>query len=355
MNPMTRILDNDDVRRAIDLDECLEALATAYRDLPEGRSVHRPTSHVYAHHSMDGASYSFKSVEGAVERFGTLALRITSDIVREESYGGSVRVEKLPLAGRGLFLGLVQLFSLETGELMGIMPDGVIQQTRVAITSALGARALCRPEAARLGLIGTGGQARAHFRLLTHVLPIKTVKVYSPRPEHRQAFAEEMDGHGGVEVEPTGSVAAAVAGCDIVCTATSTSSPIITGDLLEPGMHYNAIREFELDDSVFAKADVTGIHTQMGGIRHHLPPGTDSLPGIRQEKPRDWTVYPEIADFLSGRAPGRTSAEQITFFLNNIGTGVQFAAMGHCILKAAERMGLGREVAGDWFLQDIKP
>ena len=355
MNPMTRILDNDDVRRAIDLDECLEALATAYRDLPEGRSVHRPTSHVYAHHSMDGASYSFKSVEGAVERFGTLALRITSDIVREESYGGSVRVEKLPLAGRGLFLGLVELFSLETGELMGIMPDGVIQQTRVAITSALGARALCRPEAARLGLIGTGGQARAHFRLLTHVLPIKTVKVYSPRPEHRQAFAEEMDGHGGVEVEPTGSVAAAVAGCDVVCTATSTSSPIITGDLLEPGVHYNAIREFELDESVFAKADVTGIHTQMGGIRHHLPPGTDSLPGIRQEKPRDWTVYPEIADFLSGRAPGRTSAEQVTFFLNNIGTGVQFAAMGHCILKAAERMGLGREVAGDWFLQDIKP
>lgn len=352
---MTRILDNDDVRKAIDLDECLEALTTAYRDLPEGRSVHRPTSHVYTHHSMDGASYSFKSVEGAVERFGVLALRITSDVVREETYNGAVRVEKLPLAGRGLFLGLVQVFSLETGELLGIMPDGVIQQTRVAVTSALGAKVLCRPDAARLGLIGTGGQARAHFRLLTHVLPIKTVKVYSPRPEHREAFAEEMDGTDGIEVEPTGSVASAVAGCDIICTATSTSSPIISGDLLEPGVHYNAIREFELDETVYAKADVTGIHTQMGGIRHHLPPGVDQLPGIRQEKPRDWTVYPEISDFLSGRTPGRANADQITFFLNNIGTGVQFAAMGHCILKAAEEMGLGKEVASDWFLQDIKP
>ncbi len=352
---MTRILDNDDVRAAIDLDECLEALATAYRDLPEGRSVHRPTSHVYTHHSMADASYSFKSVEGAVERFGTLALRITSDVVREETHDGAVRMEKLPLAGNGLFLGLVQLFSLETGELLGIMPDGVIQQTRVAITSALGARALCRPEAGTLGLIGTGGQARAHFRLLTHVLPIRTVKVYSPRPEHRESFAREMDGAGGIVVEPTGSVAAAVAGCDIVCTATSTSTPIMSGDLLEPGVHYNAIREFELDDSVFARADITGIHTRMGGIRHHLPPGTDSLPGVRREKPRDWTVYPEISDFLSGRAPGRTGAHQTTFFLNNIGTGVQFAAMGHCILRAAGKMGLGREVASDWFLQDIKP
>lgn len=351
---MTRILDNDDVRQVIDLDECLEALATAYRDLPEGRSVHRPTSHIYAHHSMDDASYSFKSVEGAVERFGVLALRITSDIVREETYNGAVRVEKLPLAGRGLFLGLVQVFSLETGELLGIMPDGVIQQTRVAITSALGAKVLCQPEATRLGLIGTGGQARAHFRLLTHVLPIDTVKVYSPRPEHRQSFAEEMS-TDAIEVEPTGSVASAVAGCDIICTATSTSTPIISGDLLQPGVHYNAIREFEIDESVYAKADITGIHTQMGGIRHHLPPGTDDLPGIRQEKPRDWTVYPEISDFLSGRVPGRTDAGQITFFLNNIGTGVQFASMGHCILKAAEKMGLGKEVASDWFLQDIKP
>ena len=197
----------------------------------------------------------------------------------------------------------MQLFSLENGELLGIMPDGVIQQTRVAITSALGAQALCRPEATRLGLIGTGGQARAHFRLLTHVLPIDTVKVYSPRPDHREAFAEEMGRTDGIEVEPTGSVASAIAGCDIVCTATSTSAPIISGDMLEPGMHYNAIREFEHDDTVFAKADITGIHTAMGGIRHHLPPGVDDLPGIRQEKPRDWSVYPEISDFLSGRAP----------------------------------------------------
>lgn len=187
------------------------------------------------------------------------------------------------------------------------------------------------------------------------MLPIKTVKVYSPRPEHREAFAEEMGRTDGIEVEPTGSVASAIAGCDIVCTATSTSSAIISGDMLEPGMHYNAIREFEHDDTVFDKADVTGIHTRMGGIRHHLPPGVDHLPGIRQEKPRDWTVYPEISDFLSGRVPGRTDAGQITFFLNNIGTGVQFAAMGHCILRAAEKMGLGKEVASDWFLQDIKP
>jgi len=352
---MTLILNNDDVLKAMDLGECLEAMETAYKDLPEGRSSNRPTTHIYSHHSMPNASYSFKSVEGAVERFGLLALRVTSDIVHQDSYKGAVRLEKLPLAGKGMFLGLVQLYSLETGDLLAIMPDGVIQQTRVAITSALATKVLCRREAKTLGLIGTGGQAQAHFKLLTRVLPIETVKVYSPRPEHRESFAQEMARNGSIEVEPTGNVATAIKGCDIICTATNTSQPIITGDMLEPGVHFNAIREFEVDDSVFAKADITGIHTQMGAIRHHLPPGIDHLPGFRQEQPRDWSVYPEIGDFLTGRVDGRSRPDQITFFLNNIGIGIQFAAMGHCILNQAKETGLGKEIPGDWFLQDIKP
>ena len=220
---MTLILSNDDVLEAMNIDECLQAMETAYKELPEGRSSHRPITHIYTHHSRKDAAYSFKSVEGAVERFGVLALRVTSDIIRQESYNGTVRFEKLPLAGKGRYLGLVQLYSLETGDLLGIMPDGVIQQARVAITSALAAKALCRSEAKTLGLIGSGGQARAHFRLLTHVLPIEFVKVYSPRPEHREAFAREMGKQTSIEVEPTGNVAAAIKGCDIICTATSTS------------------------------------------------------------------------------------------------------------------------------------
>lgn len=352
---MTLILNNDDVLAAMDVDECLAAMETAYKELPEGRASNRPTSHIYTHHSRQDASYSFKSVEGAVESFGVLALRVTSDVAHEEIYDGAVRLEKLPLAGKGRFLGLVQLYSLETCDLLGIMPDGVIQQTRVAITSALAAKALCRSESRTLALVGTGGQARAHFHLLTRVLPIEIVKIYSPHPQHRESFARQMGKDGGIEVEPTGSVAAALKGADVICTATNSSHPIISGEMLEPGVHYNAIREFELDDSVFTKADITGIHTRMGAIRHHLPPGVDHLPGIRQEKPRDWSVYPEIGDFLTGRAEGRSRPDQITFFLNNIGIGIQFAALGHCILQKAQELGLGNEIPGDWFLQDIKP
>lgn len=79
------------------------------------------------------------------------------------------------------------------------------------------------------------------------------------------------------------------------------------------------------------------------------------LPEVRQEKERDWSGYAEIQDLLAGKATNRTSDKQITFFLNNLGTGVQFAAIGYCAYRAAKKKGLGKEIPTDWFLQDIKP
>jgi hypothetical protein len=58
---------------------------------------------------------------------------------------------------------------------------------------------------------------------------------------------------------------------------------------------------------------------------------------VRREKPRDWSKYPEICDLIAGKAPSRTDDKQITFFLNNVGTGVQFAAMG--LLRIPRREG----------------
>ncbi|OGQ83244.1 MAG: hypothetical protein A3F90_10845 [Deltaproteobacteria bacterium RIFCSPLOWO2_12_FULL_60_19] len=353
---MTLILNNDEIQKALDVETCLTSMEEAYRELATSQAVNRPTSHSYLPHSLPQATYSFKSVDGGVKKFGVLALRITSDIVQEKNVNNSVRSEKLPLAGKGQYLGLVQLFSIETGELLAIMPDGLIQQTRVAVTSALGVKALACKNSEVLALIGSGGQARAHFRFLTAVRPIKRVKIFSPNPDHRKAFAAEMERATEIPTEAVASAEEAVRNCDIVCSATNSSRPVIKADWLQPGMHYNSIREFEMDEVALDKADVVAIHTRFGGIQHFQPPGLDKdLPGVRREKPRDWSRYPEIQDLLVGKAPGRTSDQQITCFLNNVGTGIQFATMGYCAYRAAKEKGLGKEIPTDWFLQDIKP
>jgi alanine dehydrogenase len=353
---MTLILNNDEVRKALSVKECLEVMEESYREQAHSRAVNRPTCHSYLAHSLPNSTYSFKSVDGGVGKLGVLALRVTSDIVQEQEIHGSVRLEKVPLAGNGLFVGLVQLFSTETGELLAIMPDGLIQQTRVGVTSALGMKIMARKNSEVLGLIGSGGQAKSHYRFMTAVMPIKKVRVFSPNPEHRKSFVEEMAKETGVPGEPVGSAQEAVNGCDVICSATNSSRPVVEPDWLKPGVHYNSIREFETDLRVLEKCDVVAIHTQFGGIFHYQPPGViDDMPGVRREQPRDWSKFPEISDLIAGKTPGRTSDRQITFFLNNIGTGVQFAAMGYCAYKAAKEKGFGHEIPSEWFMQDIKP
>ena len=353
---MTLILNNEEIQQILNPEDCLQAMEEAYRELAVSQAVNRPTSHSYLPHSLPQSTYSFKSVDGGVRKFGVQALRITSDIVQEKKLENSVRLEKLPLAGKGRFLGLVQLFSVETGELLAIMPDGFIQQTRVGVTSALAARALSRANSEVLALIGSGGQARSHFRFFTTVRPIKRVKVFSPNPDHRKAFAAQMARETEVPAEAVESANEAVKNCDIVCSATNSSRPVINAEWLMPGMHYNAIRDFEMDPAALEKSDVVAIHSRLGGIHHHHPPGMDKdLPGVRREKPRDWSRHPDISDLLARKVPGRTNDRQITFFLNNVGTGVQFAAIGYCAYRTAKEKGLGHEVPTDWFLQDIKP
>ena len=174
-------------------------------------------------------------------------------------------------------------------------------------------------------------------------------------PSKSVGFAA-MEKETGVAGEPVGSPEEAVRGCDVICSATNSSRPVVKLDWLEAGMHYNSIREFETDLEVLNKCDVIAIHTRFGGIQHYQPPGiANDLPGVRREKPRDWSQYPEICDLIAGKTPSRTNDRQITFFLNNVGTGVQFAAMGYCAYKAAKEKGMGHEIPNEWFLQDIKP
>ncbi|HSE85874.1 MAG TPA: ornithine cyclodeaminase family protein [Candidatus Binatia bacterium] len=352
---MTLLLNNDDIRKSLNVKECLNVMEETYRELASSRAVNRPTSQSYLPHSLPHSTYNFKSVDGGVGKYGVFALRVTSTVDQEQLIHNTVRLEKLPLA-KGKFVGLVQLFSAETGELLAIMPDGFIQQTRVGVTSALGVKVLARKNSEVLALIGSGGQARAHFRFLTAVRPIKRVKIFSPNPAHCSALADEMRRETEIPIDPVESAQGAVTDSDIVCTTTNSSRPVLKADWLKPGMHYNAIREFEMDEAALAKSDVVAIHTQFGGIQHYQPPGiVDDMPGVRREKPRDWSGYPEICDLIAGKAPGRTNDKQITFFLNNVGTGVQFAAMGYCAYRAAKEKGLGHEIPTDWFLQDIKP
>ena len=352
---MTLLLSNDDVEQVLDMPLALAALEPVYRALAQGQAVNRPQSQTYLPGPLPGSSYCLKTVEGGAESMGVMAIRLTSDVLRAETVDGVTRRLKVPAAPGGRFLGLVLLFSLENGSLLAILPDGIIQRLRVGASSALATRAMARPEARTVGLIGAGAQAAAQLIGLIAVRDLERVRVYSPTRERRERFARAMSGQLDLPVEAVDQAQLAAEDADILLAATNSATPVIDVEWLRPGMHVGFIREFEMSDAVLSRADRVITHTRRGDIDHYTPTGQEWLAQTQRGRGIAWSDYPELSEMLAGGVVGRGSPSELTMFMNNFGVGIQFATLGACAHQAARERGLGRELPDDWFLEAIQP
>jgi ornithine cyclodeaminase/alanine dehydrogenase-like protein (mu-crystallin family) len=280
------------------------------------------------------------------------ALRINSDIVTHPLIAGSPRRVKQPTAG-GRWVGLVLLFSTDTGALLAMFPDGVMQRMRVGAASGLALKHLARAHASTLALIGTGWQAGAQLMAALTVRKFKEIRVYSPRRESREAFASRFE-----DITLVNSVAACVEGADVILAATSSMVRVIEPRWLEPGVHIGCIKSQELDGEVLDRCDRVVVHNrQQAKQLNNVMPGT---PNVKKEHEDGWwqdpaRSYPDLGELLAGQAPGRRSEREITCFANNVGTGLQFAAAGAAVLKKAREHGVGIELPDDWFSEDVHP
>jgi alanine dehydrogenase len=375
---MTLVLSNDDIDAVLEMGDCVEVLEQAYRDQAELKAVNRPRSDVHARHpERPDAIYSFKSFEGLLPSAGVVALRINSDVVEWKQYAGNTRRDKVPAAD-GHWVGLVLLFSIVTGEPLAIFPDGVLQRMRVGATNGMAANLLARQDAHVLGLLGAGWQAGAQVMAMRAVRPIDEVRVYSPNPASRQAFADEWSERLGLAIRPVDSAREAVAGADIVSTATNSLGRVIEADWVEPSQHLTCVKRAELGEAVLSRVDRLVIHSDEGmpqnylvGIGPTMIPSHDPtrlLRGLsRGEVPEPAEVAalathqavddatPTLRELVVGRVPGRGSQDEITAFVNNIGIGLQFAAVGALAYRRAKERGLGHDLPTNWFTEDKHP
>jgi ornithine cyclodeaminase/alanine dehydrogenase-like protein (mu-crystallin family) len=139
---MTLILSNDDVEKLLTMPECIEVMEEAYVELAEGRGVSRTRSDCFTPTARADAIYSLKSMDGVIPKLGVGAVRINSDIVTWPKRGNNMRREKVPAAPNQRYVGLVLLFSVDNGEPLAILPDGVLQRMRVGAANGLGIKHL---------------------------------------------------------------------------------------------------------------------------------------------------------------------------------------------------------------------
>jgi alanine dehydrogenase len=359
------LINNQDVEKVFDMKACLDALEVAYDDLLKGDAVYRPRLDVWMPCERADGYYRWGTMEGASRKLGVFAIRMKSDIV----HWPNGETEEKYCIKPGTFCGLIMVFSVSNGEPLAIINDGVLQHMRVGACAGLGAKYLAREDASVVGILGSGGMARSYLEAFYAVRKLKRVKVYSPTRAHREAYAREMTGKLDLDVSAVSTPEEAVREADIVATCTdSTRTVFDEPEWIKEGAHITCVRACEVGANIVKRCDVSvklgrntieamdegmvRLHGNVGYIacqpdeRARIPnPAVDNYKG-------DYFSY--FLDLRAGRAPGRTSVKQLTFFINAGTQGLQFAACAGKVYQLAKEKGLGRELPTEWFLQDIR-
>jgi alanine dehydrogenase len=284
---MAIFLREDDVRRFLPIEEAVEAVEQGFREMGDGTGVNMPRSRTQA---------GGMGVTMMVSALGNLGV------------GGF----KTMTAGKAI----VMLYGGEPHQLLAVIEAGRLGQLRTGAASGVATRHMARENASSVGIIGTGFQARTQLAAVCAVRSIRTVKAYSRTPERREEFCQRMSSDLGIEVTPTSSAQEAVQETDIVIVMTNvrTLDPVLLGDWLEPGMHINAagansLGRRELDDAAVTRCSIIATdakdQAKLECADLAVPIGLGLL---------DWDPVLELGQVVTGRAPGRTSANDITLF-----------------------------------------
>ncbi|MET7746456.1 ornithine cyclodeaminase family protein [Streptomyces sp. NPDC005385] len=226
--------------------------------------------------------------------------------------------------------GVIAVFDASTGDLRALLDDEHhLSDVRTAAAGALAARTMARRDSRVLGVIGTGTQAYLQTLAVADELPLRDIRVWGRHASHVQSLAAALHARRpDLRIMGVESARAAVAGADVLVTATSSTEPLVHESWLTPGLHINAVgaddpTKAELTSASLNRADrivvdsreLTAIHGDLSRL-----PATDRR------------FHPELGEVLAGSASGRENDEEVTI-CKLIGLGVQDLAAAEVALE----------------------
>ncbi|HBH52061.1 MAG TPA: ornithine cyclodeaminase [Planctomycetaceae bacterium] len=305
-----------DVRDLLDMEIALSAVEEAFRQLAQGRAQNEPRARVRGDRIM------LHSMSASADYLGVVGWKCYTTTPRGARF-------------------LVGIYSSQTGELIALIEADYLGQLRTGAASGVATAILARPDSRVVGLFGSGAQARTQLQAVCHVRRIEQVEVYSRQVERCQIFADEMGELCRTRIVPVRSPNGVAADKDIVICATTAHTPLFEGHALSPGTHLNVIGSNHLNKT---EIDVTTVHRADTIV-------CDSLAQCRieagdfvqalEEGAADWANMYELSEVLTGRAPGRSTAEQITLF-KSVGLAIEDLALAARLLELARSRNVGQ-------------
>lgn len=241
---------------------------------------------------------------------------------------------------------MVVLVDAETGLPNAIIDGTYLTALRTGAASGAATDLLARKDARAVAVLGTGVQGRTQLRAVCTVRSIEKVFVFDTRPAAASAFRDEMATFGEPvpsDITVAETAAEAVRNADVVCTATTSTTPVFADSDLKVGAHVNAIGAFTPQMQELPAETVARALLVVDSREAVWAEAGDLIIAKREGKITDASVHAELGEIVDGAKEGRTRDDQVTLF-KSVGVAVQDVSVGTRILDEAEAKGLGTVV-----------
>ena len=323
----TLVLSRHDVRRLMSMDECIDAVETAFRDHALGRSI---SPGILGSH-VPGGGFHVKTAGLVADRQSVFVAKVNANFPGNPSRFGLPTIQ-----------GVIVMYDAINGRPLAILDSIEITSIRTAAASAVAARHLARGDAATATVCGCGEQGRSQVRALTRVRPIRQVLAFDTDFAKAERYAQELSDELDVDITPVGELATKTRRSDIWVTCTTSRRWFVGRDHVAPGSLVLAVgadneEKQEIEPALLAEStvvtDVLDQCAAIGDLHHALELGV-----MRREN-----VHAELADVVSGRRPGRQRDEEIIVF-DSTGTALQDVAAAQLVYQRAVATGVGMYV-----------
>jgi len=323
---MTLILNKTDVISVLTMKDCMDAMEKAFSELAHGTAV-LPLRTVIA--PPDGLSLYMPAY---LKKMEALACKVVT------VYKNNPLKYNLPTT-----IGKVLLQDPSTGDVICIMNGGYLTAVRTGAASGVATKYLARKEDGQVaGIFGAGVQAKMQLWAIAEARKLSRAIVYDISEGAADAFIAEMSNKLNLEIIHASSPDQ-VLDADIICTATSSATPLFDGNKVNDGTHINGIGSHtpnarELDTSIVKRSKFIG-DSREGCFKEA---GDIIIPVNAGEIPESH-FYAELGEIITGKKPARENDSEITIFKSN-GLAIQDAASAKLVYEKALSAGIGLRV-----------
>ena len=325
------ILNAENVRKALPMNEAIEAMKTAYAALSSGTAVVPLRTRL------------------PIPNSEALSLFMPAVVTSQEGDALAIKVVSLfptnPVRGLAYIQAAVLVLDPETGQAIALLEGSSLTAIRTGAAGGAAIDLLARKDSKVVAIFGSGAQGRTQLEAACTARPIETAFIFGGAAGKAQSFAAEMKGKGNItqDIRVAGSAREAIENADIICTATTSSRPVFDDRDVKPGTHISAVGSYTPDMQEVPAETLQRAKIFVDSRSASMEEAGDLIQPIRAGLFDETHICGELGEVVSGQLPGRRSPEEITYF-KSVGIAVQDAMAAQVALTNARKMNLGTEV-----------